>query len=116
MKAILIDPFAKEITEIEYDGNWQQIGKIIDCELFTTAGLSDGDTVFVDDEGLFKGETAFFKHAHYPQPLAGKGLILGTDSEGDSISPQLTLLEHKAQIAFVIPLKINGKILWLPAD
>ncbi len=116
MKAILIDPFAREVTEVEYNGNWRQISKLIGCDLFAPVGLSSGDTIYVDDEGLFKQETAFFMHRHYPQPLAGKGLILGTDGDGESVTPELTLLEHKAQIAFVTPLKINGRLMWLPAD
>ena len=40
--------------------------------------------MYVDDEGLYVENQVFFGIAGCPQPLAGRGLILGTDDEGDS--------------------------------
>jgi hypothetical protein len=116
MKAILIDPFAQTVMEVEYDGDWQKISKIIGCQWFSTAGLRNGDTIYVDDEGMFAGETAFFRHNDYPQPLAGKGLILGTDDEGESVEPKLGVSDHASKITFVMPVKVFGKVVWLPAS
>ena len=118
MKAILIDPFTRTVTEVEYSGNYQQIYDLIDCETFDCARINrHGDGIFVDDEGLIRDkEQAFFLHADYPQPLAGKGLVLGCDDEGESVSPHTTLDEVTRKVRFVMPATVNGELAWLPLD
>lgn len=103
MKAYLIDPFAKTITEVEYSGDYRDIYKHIDADLFTTAMFNEfDDTVFVDDEGLFKEGQEFFVVSGYPQPLAGKGLVLGCNMDtGDSVEPSITLEQMKALVDWV---------------
>lgn len=102
MKAILIDPFTQSITEVDYSGDYHDIYKLIDCDTFTVATINHRqDGIFVDDEGLFKTEQAFFWHKGYPQPLAGKGLILGCDEDGESVEPTTTLEEVKAATQFL---------------
>jgi hypothetical protein len=86
MKAYLIDPFARTVTQVEYSGDYKEISALIGCQLFDAVRIgANGDTIFVDDEGLLNGPTEFFKHSSYPSPLAGKGLVLGTDDEGESV-------------------------------
>lgn len=102
MRAILIDPFKQSITDVEYSGDYHDIYKLIGCETFTIAPITHrGDAIFVDDEGLFKPDQAFFKHDGYPQPLAGKGLILGCDEDGETVEPTVTLEEMKAATQFL---------------
>jgi hypothetical protein len=102
MKAILIDPFTRSITEVEYDGDYTKIYSLIDCDTFTLAPINHrGDGIFVDDEGLFKPGQEFFKHANYPQPLAGKGMILGCDEEGDSTEPTVSLEDTIKAVRFM---------------
>lgn len=103
MDAYLIDPFTRTITQVEYSGDYQEIYRLIGCDTFTCADINEyGDTVFVDDEGLINGKPQeFFLVADYPQPLAGKGLVLGTDQEGESVSPSITLEQLKARIDWV---------------
>lgn len=93
MKAILIDPETKTIKEVDYDGDYRSIYKLIDCDCYTAVTINKhGETVWVDDEGLFT-KTHYFKIAGYPDPLAGKGLLLRTDSNGESVATELTV-EH----------------------
>lgn len=102
MKAYLIDPFTQTITEVEYNGDYRNIYTHIDAEIFTTAQFNDfGDTVFVDDEGLWKEEQEFFLVAGYPQPLAGKGLVLGCDDEGESVEPSITIDQLRASVDWI---------------
>jgi hypothetical protein len=57
----------------------------VDC--FTCAYsdlLQLGEAIFVDDEGLFKQAERSFKFADYEQPLTGKDLILGSDTNGET--------------------------------
>ncbi len=88
MRALLIDPFAQDVTEIEGDfTNIDEIYRAIDASLFDIVRF-DGYDVFVDDEGLYdSNKTAnMFWHAECPSPLAGKGLVLSCNDEGETIA------------------------------
>lgn len=102
MKAILIDPFTQTISEVDYDGNYKNIYKLIGANCFDLAHLGQGDAIFVDDEGLINGTRALFKHDDYDSVLAGKGLILGSDNRGESVSCKATLEETKNKVRFVV--------------
>lgn len=90
MRAILIDPFTQTIEEVDYSGDYKDIYTLIQCELFSTVYCLE-DTLFVDDEGLYVKDQRYFKVAGYPQPLAGRGLLLGTNEEGDSVDAKAKL-------------------------
>lgn len=114
IKAILIDPFEMTVSEVDYGGEMADIYRLIDADLFTVAGFGeDGDGVYVDDEGLFKATQRFFKLDGYPQPLAGKGLILGSNDGGESVAPVTTLESVRASIRWVQPLSQH---LWIDSD
>lgn len=102
MKAILIDPYTNTVSEVEHNGDYREIYKKIDCECFTCVNIEDDDTIFVDDEGLLKltEETRFFVFDGYPQPLAGKGLVLGTDDAGETVAVKATLQEIRERVKF----------------
>jgi len=97
MKAILIDPWKCEISEVEYDGNWKNIPKYLTCDLFTCVypPYLNGDVIYVDDEGLYVEDQRFFLFEGAGTPLAGYGLILGTDGEGNSVDA-VTSIERVA--------------------
>jgi hypothetical protein len=101
MKAILINSIEQTVTEIEYSGNWRDISKLIGCDLFTVVNMGKGDTIFVDDEGLLKDPQYFFKLDTYRSLLAGNGLILGSDDEGESIACKVTVEEMRSRISFI---------------
>lgn len=102
MKAYLIDPHKREITQVEYDGNWKSIAPMIHCRLFDLVILDDEtrDGVFVDDEGLFVENQKYFFIEGFHQLFAGYGLVLGIDDEGESVEPKLSLEEVQARIRF----------------
>lgn len=86
MQAILIDPYTQTIEVVDYSGDYKDISALLDCELFTTVYSDLPDTIYLDDEGLYVENQKFFKLKGYPQPLAGKGLVLGTDYDtGESV-------------------------------
>jgi len=94
MKAILINPEFHSITEVEYNGKLQDMYELIDCTLIDAVRINaDGDTVYVDDEGLYNSNF-YWVYEDYPHPLAGKGLVLGTDMAGESISPVTETIER----------------------
>lgn len=109
MKAILIDPFEETVKEIEYNGDFKHIYELIGADCFDAVRISREDSIFVDDNGLMNNPTHFFMHEGYPNPLAGKGLILGCDENGDSISPVTTVEEVRSKVKFANILQIRAR-------
>jgi hypothetical protein len=110
MRAILIDPIERKVTEVDHDGNYKQIYKLIGCQTFTAVYIGDPpeeipsdprrNAIFIDDEGLLNNPRYFFIWRGYPQPLAGKGLILGANEEGDSCSTNWTVEQATAMVQY----------------
>ena len=64
--------------------------QLIGAPIFDVASLNEhGDGVFVDDEGLFRSPPLpIFQIVGMPQPLAGRGLVLGLNPDtGESVEP-----------------------------
>lgn len=104
MKALLIDPFQKTITEIEHDNSLEDIYRHTRCDTFTTVMIDrHGGTLFVDDEGLLKpfDSQAFFKIDTYADPLAGYAMVVGTDDEGETVDVAYTIDQIKARVQFL---------------
>lgn len=104
MKALFIDPKKQVITETIYNGNYESIYAYLgdSCRTFDVARLyANQDCAFVDDEGLYAEDQHFWLHRNYLQPLAGNALILGTDDEGDSISPATSLEQLRNDVEFL---------------
>lgn len=104
MKAFLINPFEKSITEVEHNGDYREIYKLCDYQTFDVVRLEEGDGIYVDDEGLLKtiaADSFFSLPATHPhQAYVGKALVLGCDEEGNSTSPKISLEELKARVRF----------------
>lgn len=95
MKAWLINPAeiwkgGSPFEEIEFHGNYKQIQQVIGCRVFDVVRLDNGDGIYVDDEGLYSGAADrdgwMVINGHL---LAGRGVVLGSDEEGNSMSPYL---------------------------
>jgi hypothetical protein len=65
--------------------------------------IDEVDSIYIDDEGLFVDDQLFFEYGGDAQSvrLAGNGLILGVDDEGNSISPTTTIEEVKGRVGFL---------------
>ncbi len=119
MRAILIDPSNKTITEVEHQGDFRNIQRLIEADCFDCVrlGTGDEDTIFVDDCGLLNGkaqEVGMFRvEGNNPAYLAGKALILATDREGDSVGTDLTLEHMQTIIAFGEPANLNGVLMFV---
>jgi len=109
MKAYLIDPYEHSITKIDYSGDYHDIYKLIDCQTFDCVGFNGDDTLYVDDEGLYKDNPEFFMIKGYPQPLCGKALVLGYDVDGNSIDPKVSLTKLKGMVTFIPAFFIMAK-------
>jgi len=101
MKAILIDSINKEVKEVEIGKGIDEMYKFLNCEIFTIASyLPKNDAIFVDDEGLMNGTDTFFTYEGAHQPFAGNGLIMGSNSKGESVDCKIDLNEVKKKVDF----------------
>lgn len=102
MKAYLIDPVQRTVEEVNYTGDYQQIYELIGADCFDVCRInSAGDGIFVDDEGLLRyGLLPAFMTTLYGGPLAGRGLVLGVDSEGESVEPTISLESLRETLTF----------------
>jgi len=93
MRAFLINPKDKSITEIETKGELGDLYKLIGCNLIDVVILNDEeDVLYLDDEGLYRTPN-YFRFGINPNPLAGRAVVLGTNIDGEAISPKLLTLE-----------------------
>lgn len=94
MRAILIDPSTKTITEVEYelkgdDGGYYAMRALVapPTGLIECVRLSKEVDLFIDEEGLLCNGPhpyGYFKIGTFPQVLAGRGLLVGApDYEGN---------------------------------
>ena len=90
-KAFMVDPFdqSTSVVDLAVDDYGSILGSskaVMDCSTIDIITLNDKHMAIVDDEGLLRNDTRYSKLAEYPQPLAGKLLILGYDEDGESCS------------------------------
>lgn len=108
IRAIVITPRTADVREVrlELDGNYSkfnaQLCEIIGCTLLDAVRLAAGDAIFIDDEGLFNSpeSTDTFMYGEYPSPLAGVGVIVGSDSDGESTDAKVTLADVISKARF----------------
>lgn len=103
MKAILIDVHTQSVTEVEHDNTLDNIYDLLNCRTFDVVRIDEVDSIYVDDEGLFVDDQLFFEYGGDAQSvrLAGNGLILGVDDEGNSTSPRTTVEEVEGRVGFL---------------
>ena len=110
MKAILIDPIKLDVTEVNIGTDYREIYKQIDADTFECITINkNGDAIYIDEEGLLKPfETqCFFMFSGYPQPIAGKGLILGLNrATGESENPTITVKEVIQKVSYLTPYQV----------
>lgn len=106
---ILIDPFTNTITEVKFS-NLQSIYNLLDVQLIQVGEyLENGDVIYVDEEGLLnnQGNTRGFRFiGGANSALVGKGLIVGTSDEGETISCK-TLLEEAEDKLLMLGLTVQ---------
>ena len=122
MRAILINPQDQTITEVDYTGDYKNIYEHIDADCFDCVSFGDKErhTIFVDDNGLNNGKALqvgmFRVDGEYPAYLAGKGLILATDDEGESVAATMTLEYLNNLIAFGECARMGSTIIFFEHD
>lgn len=126
IQAILIDPFARAVSAVELDGDeYKAIYPLLSHPGITVDTfdvgmcLPNADMVYVDDEGLFdwqaRGQQFFViryrvgGEIETSQPLAGKGLVMGCDEVGNSVSAVTTLAKVREIVWFLDWDELSGE-------
>jgi hypothetical protein len=111
IKAFLIDPFMMNVTEVERpsggrgDASLKETYGFLECDCITAVYPegTEGDVIYVDDNGLDVAGQAFFFCDLFPyQPLAGKGLWVGSTRSGNDANPKMTLDYVRDHIQWVL--------------
>lgn len=106
VRGILIDPFECSVSEVQVDADdIRDIYRLLSHEsmpvdIFQTVSIAPQEAIFVDEEGRIKHCDRWFVWEGYPEILAGKGLILGSNGHGDTASTKIDLQEAKRWVSF----------------
>lgn len=108
-RAILIDPEARSVKEVQIGDHYKEISRAIGCDYFCLAaqGLDD---LYVDDEGLLKEGIPVFEIDG--QLLAGRGLVLGRDGEGESCDARSTVASVLGRVQWTDLLTTGNAPAW----
>lgn len=106
MRGILIDPVMHSVRYVDYDGNYKDIYRLLEIESpFDVRPISgtENESIFFDDEFLLKADEggrpgAYFYMNGIPDPIGGRGLILGCTEEGESVETKLTVEDVRQNV------------------
>lgn len=103
----IIDPELREITRSTLDRSkpeplYKQMASQLHCDLIDCAGVIEGDSVWVDDEGIGKANAYLQLEGVSSQPLAGRVMVTGTDfSDGSTVSAEVSSTEILKRLFWV---------------
>lgn len=116
MKTLLINPFARTITETEFNGSLDAMYDLLHCSIVEgvycndlgEALFDDGNILFVDEEGLLGNlsEQAFF--IIDDKPIAGYAMTTNSDAEGNTIESTVTLEELKVKVEWATLVELRA--------
>lgn len=109
IKAILIDPYAGTVTEVDHDpdgANFDGTYKLLsgaphDVDIVERVFLPNGDMIWLDENAKIRAIDGLrcFKIDGYPELLAGRGLLVGDGGQRDA-TPHTTLEQARAAVTF----------------
>lgn len=102
MQAYFIDAAARTVNQIETAGGLAEMYRLIGCELVQAVKIgNEGDALYVDEEGLLKPQAHLFHLMGHN--IAGNGLIVGTDDEGNDVDARMNLDTIRNAIQWATP-------------
>jgi len=111
MKALLIDPATRTVTEIKIEKGINAIYKAMDCDMFECpVELPNGDVLYCDEEGKLNREKligGFTYSQGWCDIIMNKALVIGSTPSGNSTN-------CKSKPADILNSKEWGAIRWAP--
>lgn len=110
MRAILINPFTREISEIQVDGSLDSIAQAIGAKLLQiNYEFPNFDVVHVDDDAPSKNLKSWFHITGTEKPYPGKALILGTTESGYDADAKSSLETIQSKIVFLSAIDVAAQ-------
>lgn len=129
MRALLVNPFNRTITEVNADFNNYKV-----IQSYLANGIADSDKfvcmtmgprlnnevhTYLDDEGYYRPNQAWFRLKNYDAPLAGYMLVLSSTEDGDerdlesyvtadNLATQITYTDEQDAAATIPPITITS--------
>ncbi|MEN9930996.1 MAG: hypothetical protein RL604_1243 [Pseudomonadota bacterium] len=104
MKAFLINPQLKEVTEVDIESSIQAIQDLIGFKTVDSDEIDTNfDQLFFDEECFIRqqDQVGRFKVDNLA-PIAGKGVVANSSDNGKTISsPQVTLADLSKRVTFL---------------
>jgi len=102
MRAIIVNPEDRTITETKIDGSLKTLQQIVGSMIEPVyQGLDDNHHCYVNEEGLLYDPQYFFMFKDGHQPLAGHGVILSTTDDGGEAPCTLSVDWVKERVTFM---------------
>ena len=102
MRAIIINPKDRTITEVDTDASLNSLQQIVGGLIEPVYdGLDDAHHCYVNEEGLLDDPRHFFMFRDGHQPLAGNGVIVGNGLVGDEAPCTLPLDRVRERVRFM---------------
>jgi hypothetical protein len=105
-KAYWVNSVERTVTEVECN-SLEDMRRYVGGHIELAHVTDQGDTLYVDEEGLMKYDHGFLYYHRQDQMLLGNGLLVGPEVEGDqypngytTLSPFMTLKGFKFKVVF----------------
>ena len=130
MKVIVIDPFEKEVRLAEVSdpkksGDYGAFNAeiyrlmssgpvavvVFDAVYIRAAGVPVGNCIFVDDEGLLGDldrQRWFYVEGMGREPLAGIGVVAGSDEEGETVEPTIAPHWFRSRVVWMDIVQVRA--------
>jgi hypothetical protein len=100
MKALWINVVNRQVTEVEYTK--ADLGSYLGGSPQIAYTWANGDTLFVDEDGLLKRPKHwFYIPERRDQPFAGNGLLVGEETETGTLPPTMTVSLLRVRVQFL---------------
>jgi len=100
MRAIVIDPAARTVEEIDTDASLASLQEVVGGCIEYVA-VDESHHCYVNEEGLLEQPEHFFMFDGGHQPLVGRGIILSSTPEGDEAPCGLPLDWVNERVSFM---------------
>ncbi|WP_428489097.1 DUF3846 domain-containing protein [Rhodopila sp.] len=103
MKAYWINATERTVTEVD-SGGLADLQRMVGGYIEIAKYWPNGDVMFVDEEGLMKGGTTWFRIPGTNNPICGNGVVVGPeDDDGNTEPPTFPLSALQAEVTFITP-------------
>ena len=101
LRAILIDPLLRVISEVNVDNDLQSFYDILNIRSLAMVNIDNTNSLYIDDEGLLNNSNSLFKIASYAVPLAGRALVVAHNEEGETVETTLDIDQIRSMVGWV---------------